>query len=211
MVEDIAGGDRGNTGRRRLRRKRRQPPGIAGTAPHPEAEIGAIAEDGAKLPERHLRGVVGGIGQQQADQPRIPGGDIVPAEPAAALPRPCLADAEQPAQAAPGGPVGRIEQKRRAIDEIDPGAGHKAHPRRLRGEMRADQSGDAVAVDDAKRRKAEPCCRREQFVGRGGAAQEAEMRRHLQFDIGRRVPGHAKAPCRNQPAGAAPSPSRNSQ
>ena len=102
-----------------------------------------------------------------------------------------LADAEQPAHPAIGHLVGWIDEKCRAIGKIEARAGQRANAGNLLGVPRAHDPGDAVPVGDAERGQSEHGSGGEELLGRRGPAQEAEMRRDLQLDIGRSFIGHA--------------------
>jgi hypothetical protein len=102
---------------------------------------------------------------------------------ALALAAPSLADAEQPAQARVGGAVGRIDEQRRAVDEIEAAADDQPHAGLLRGLVGAHDAGERVPVDDAERGDAKELRLLEQLARARRAAQEAEMRRDLQLGV----------------------------
>ena len=97
---------------------------------------------------------------------------------------------EQAAEAAVGGAVAGIAEEREAAGEIEPRARQEPQaPRLRRDSLRCDVgahgAGQGVAVGDAD--GGEPELRRplHQFVGVGGAAQEAEVAHRLQLGVGR--------------------------
>jgi hypothetical protein len=69
---------------------------------------------------------------------------------ALALARACLADRQQPAEAAIGRAVGWIDQQRRSTLQIEAAADDEANARRLRGFIGAHDAGQRIPVDDAE-------------------------------------------------------------
>ena len=152
----------------------------------------------------------GSSGTSTAIRPSAWTGDVLPAEQALRLAAAPLAERQQAAEPAIGGPVGRVDQERGAVGQVEPAADDQPHARRLRRLVRADDAGEAVAVGDRQGLDAEHGRLGEQLLARAGAAQEREMRRALELGV-----AHPNTPCRNQrcepvPA-SSPSPSRNSQ
>ena len=86
--------------------------------------------------------------------------------------RPLLADRKQSAKSRVGGPVGRVDQDGHAVGEIEAAADDQADAGNLRGLMGADDTGEAVAVDDGQRLDAEQGGMREQFLAGRRAPQE---------------------------------------
>jgi len=216
MVEDVAERHRADVRRPGERGEIVEPQRIVGPAAEGEAAIAARAEGRAQFGEMRRGHRIRLARQQDRDQPLVPRDDVAPAERAAALAGARLAERQQSGQPRPGGLVGRVEQQRAAIVEVDPCACDHPHAGRLLRLPRAYQPGDAAAIDDAERAMTLQRGGGEQLVGAGGAAQEREMARHLKFDIGRGGMRHQpNSPWRYQlrspVAGSTPSPRRNSQ
>ena len=118
--------------------------------------------------------------------------------------------AQQSAQARVGGAIGRVDENRKRVPRVEPRADDEAHAGRLRRLARANDPGEAAAVDDGERLDPERGGLREQFLAGARAAQEGEMRRALQFGVAGGA--HPNTPCRYQRcepvAGSTPSPSR---
>ena len=133
------------------------------------------------------------VAQQDRDEALVPDLHIVPTQRAFALAGAALAEAEQAAQARIGGPVGGIDEKRRAIREIEPASDHEPDARLLGGLMRAHDPGQRIAIGDAERRDAQELRLLEQFARARCAAQKRVMRRDLKFGV-----AHAKIPCSHQ-------------
>lgn len=121
-----------------------------------------------------------------------------------------LAERQQTAEPRIGWSVGRIDQHRHAVGEVETAADDEAYARRLCRLMGADDAGQRVAVDDGQRLDAEQGCGGEQLVAAARAPQEAEMGGDLEFGIAGAV--HPNTPCRNQRcdpvAASSPSPAR---
>ena len=149
-------------------------------------------------------------GHEDGDQALAIGDEIGPVEIALGFAGALLAERQQPAQPGIGRPIGRIDQDGHAVAEIEAAADDQAHAGGLGGLMGADDAGERVAVDDGQRLDAHRGGRGEQLLAGGGAAQEAEMRGHLQLGVARAA--HPKIPCRNQRcepvSGSSPSPAR---
>lgn len=177
--------------------------------------MGAIAEQALDPRQRGLGHRIGAIGDKYREEPFVPLRDIGPFKVASTLPCPAFADAEEPAHAAIGRPVSRIDQQRRPVREIEPTADNGADAGRPRGVPGPHDAGDRIAVDDAERGQLHARGRDEQLLRARRTAQEAEMGRDLQLDITGLALAHANAPCRNQRIdpvdGLSPSPARNSQ
>ena len=175
-----------------------------------ECHVGAIAEGVPQAPQSETTFVVGGFGQQDGDQTFAVGDEIGPVEVAPGLAGAPLAEGEQPAEPGVGGAIGRVDENGDIVGEVESTADDEPHAGRLGGLVRPDDPGERVAVDDAERLDAgEGRLRKELLAGRG-AAQEAEVRGHLQFGVAR--PAHPKIPWRNQRcepvARSSPSPAR---
>ena len=153
-----------------------------------QRQIGAVAEGLARAGEGCTRaGLIGLVGHEDRDQAFAIGDEIRPVEPALRLAAAPLAERQQPAEPRIGGPIGRIDEDRHAVREIEPAADDQADAGRLRRLMGANDAGQAVAVDDGERLDAELCGLREQFIAGARPAQEAEMRSALQLDIAGRA------------------------
>ena len=216
MVEDVAERHRADARLPGERGKVVKAERIIGPAAEGEAAIAARAEGRAQFGETRRSHRIRLARQQDRDKPLVPSDDVAPAKRAAALAGARLAQRQQPGQPRPGGLVGRVEQQRAAVIEVDPRPRDHPHARRLLRLPGAHQPGDAAAIDDAERAMALQGGGGEQLVGAGGAAQEREMARHLKLDIGGGGARHQpNSPWRYQlrspVAGSTPSPRRNSQ
>ena len=183
MVKNVAGRDRRHARRRRDGRQVSQPHRVARLAADRQGEIGPVGENAPGSRQRRLGRRIGAIGREHRDQPVAPVLDVGPVEVARALAGAALADAEQPAHPTIGQAVGRIDQQRRAVGQVEAAPDDRAYAGGLRCIPRADDARDRVAIDDPDRRQVEQGRRGEQFVGGRCAAQEAEVGRDLQLDI----------------------------
>ena len=122
-----------------------------------------------------------------------------------------LADRQQPAEPRIRRPVGRIDQHRHAVGEIQAAADDQADAGDLGGFMGAHDAGETVAVDDGERFDPEQRGLREQFLAGRRPPQKREVRRDLELG----VTAHPKIPCMNQRwdpvAASSPSPARKIQ
>ncbi len=125
---------------------------------------------------RHVR-------DQHADQALGVEGDVLPAEDAFGLAAAPLAERQQPAQPGVGRPVGRIDQDRRAVGQIEAAADDQPDAGRLGGLVGADDAGEAVAIGDRQRLDAACGGLDEQLLAGTRAAQEGEVRGALQLGI----------------------------
>ena len=215
VVEHVAGGKAPEAVAAGERVERVQALRLAGPAAVGEGEMAARPENIGHLGKRDVGHPVRLVGHERGDQAVAPGGDVLPMEEALPLLALLAVDAafaggEQAGEPRPGGAILRPDQKRASVHQIEPAAGDEADAALPLRPQRLDEAADRVAVGDAERGIAEELGRREQFVGAGDAAQEAEMGRDLELDI-----AHANSPCRCQlrspVAGSSPSPLRNSQ
>ena len=88
-----------------------------------------------------------------------------------------IAEGEEPAEAAPGGAVGRPgDDVGRAVAEDEPGADGVAVSRLLRHGMAANDAGDRIAVGDGDAGEAEFGSARHQLLRVRAAAEEGEIR-----------------------------------
>ena len=181
-----------------------------------QRHVGPVAEEVREVTELGGAPFVRFVGDQHGEQAFGPGGQVLPVELAGGLARPSLAERQQPAEPSVGGAVGRIDQERRLIGEVEPATDHGAYARRLRRLVSPHDPGEAGAVAD--RQGLDPAQRRlgEQILRAGRATQEAEVRGDLQLGVAaRRLAAHANRPCRNQERSpvwaSSPSPCRYSQ
>jgi len=84
---------------------------------------------------------------------------------AGALAGPGLADTEQPAHSTISCPVGRIDEQRCPIDQVEPASDDRAHAGRLLRVPGPHDPRHRIAVDHADRGDAEQGSGREQFLG----------------------------------------------
>ena len=124
---------------------------VARPAAERQRHMRPVAEDRRHAPE--LRGArrVRQVRDEHADQAFRVKGDVLPAEDAVGLAAAPLAERQQPAQPGIGRPVGRIDQERGAIGQIEPAADDQPDAGRLGRLMGADDAGEAVAVGDRQR------------------------------------------------------------
>ncbi len=221
VIQHVARGERDQAEMPGVFVERVEPLRIAGAAMLRQAEMAARAE--------HIRhpaqGLVvfgkgfGEAGDERGDQPLGMCRDILPMQealPLLALLRigAALAERQQPGEAAPAGAILGPDQHRCAIDQIEPTArdeANRADRRHLLGrDQPAHHAADRIAIGDAERGHPGEHGRLKQMLGRGRAAQEAVMRRHLEL-----APRHPNDPCMNQARSPvsprSPSPRRNSQ
>lgn len=161
-----------------------------------QRHIGAVAESVAQPPQTNGAKIIGFVRNQDRDQSLPIGDDIVPFEMAFCFAGPALAERQQPAKARIGRPVGRIDQHRHAVGEIETAADNQPDACRLCRFMRAHDAGKRIAIDDSERFDAERCGLREQLLAGRCSAQEREMRGDLQLGISCSA-GHPKIPCMN--------------
>ena len=183
---------------------------VARPAAEGHRQVRPVAEDRSSAPElRHARRIRQ-IGDEHADQAVRIECHVLPAEDAVGLAAAPLAERQQPAQPGVGRSVGRIDEERGAVLEIEPAADDQPHAGRLGRLVCADDAGEAVMVGDRQCLDAADRGLEEQLLAGTGAAQEREVRGALQLGV-----SHAKTPCRNQrcgpDAGSTPSAVRNSQ
>ena len=123
------------------------------------------------------------VRQQNAEQALVPDLHVRPMQMALAFARPCLAMREKAAQAGIGCSIRWIDQQGRAALQIEAAADDEADARYFGSFMRAHHTGERIAIHNAKRLDAKQGRGREQFLGRGYAAQEREMRRYLEIGV----------------------------
>ena len=192
MIENIAGHDAAHVRGPCLLVELMDAQMIVRPPPQGERHMRLRPKAGSHPREPVSVGWVRHVGDEHAHQPLAPARDILPAERAGALPRPPLADREQPGEAAPCRAIARIDQDLAGIVEDQPATRDQPNAGRLGCLPGAHHAGDRIAVDDAQRRQAQQCGRREQLLAGRDAAQEGEMRRNLKLDIAR---GHGDDPC----------------
>ena len=113
--------------------------------------------------------------------------------------RPALAQGEQAGEAGVGRLVLRETQQADAVLQIQPGADQQLDPGPFGRAVGPDDPGERVAVGHADRAVAQLGRPHHQFLRMRAAAQEAEIRRHLQLGVGRNrggasVKGHQSPP-----------------
>ena len=187
-----------------------QPQLVARPPPQRQRAITIVAEDIRDPTELPGAGRVGLVGDEDADQPLSVGSQVFPAEDAPSLAATALAERQQPAEPGVGGAIGRIDQHGGAVAQVETAADDQPDAGDLGRLVAAHDSGQAVPI--AYRQRLDPGDRRlaEQLLAGRRPAQEAEVRRALEFSI-----AHANRPCRNQRCEpvprSRPSPARNSQ
>ncbi len=183
---------------------------VVGPTAQGQGQISAFAEGFPQATQLQGTGVIGSVRDKNGDQALGIVGQVAPLEMALRLSAAFLAQGQQTAQPGIGGAVGRIDQNRHAVDQIQTAADDEPDAGILGGLMGPHDAGQRIAVDYGQGLNAERRRLREQVVARAGAAQEREMAGRLQFGIARG--GHAKTPCRNhlwEPVpGSSPSPAR---
>jgi hypothetical protein len=92
-----------------------------------QRHVGAVAEGCFKTCEVSNEFLIRLIAEQDRDEALIPRNDIVPDKMALAFAAAALAEAQQPAQEGIGGAIGRIDEERRAVGEIEPAADDEAN------------------------------------------------------------------------------------
>jgi hypothetical protein len=127
-----------------------EPKRIIGPEPSCERTIRPIAE--LALQPTHSDGerVINAAGNEDPNLARAPFDNIVPREPAGALARPTLACREESAEAAIGGTIGRIDEKRRPVLKVQSAPDEEANTSDLRSLVRSHDPGERVAVDHAE-------------------------------------------------------------
>ena len=210
VEEHVVGDDRRHPQPRGEVRELVEPELVVRPAPQRERHVGAVAEGLAQAAQPQAAVLVGQVRHEDRDQALAIGDEVVPLEMALPLAGAPLAERQQPAEPGIGRAVGRIDEHRGAVGEVEPAADDEADAGRLGRLVGAHDPGQRIAVDDGQRLDAERGGLLEQLLGRGRAAQEGEMRGHLQLGIARAA--HPNTPCRNQRcepvAASSPSPAR---
>jgi hypothetical protein len=98
--------------------------------------------------------------------------EILPREIAGALAGACLAERQQAAEPAVGGAVGRVDEHRQTVAQIQPAADDEAEADLASPLVRPRHAGERVVVGEAERRQAEQLRLREQFLDVRGAAEK---------------------------------------
>ncbi len=211
MVEDVAERHRADTRRPGERGEIVEPQGIVGPAAEGEAAIAARAEGRAQFGEMPAVTASASPGSRIAISPSLPRDDSLQPSVQPPLPARALPSVSSRVSPRPGGLVGRVEQQRTAVVEIDPGAAIirtpvafcASHPRTSPATLPRSTIPSACDLAARLRRRVRRA---------GGAAQEREMARHLKFDIGHHQPNSPwRYQLRSPVAGSTPSPRRNSQ
>jgi hypothetical protein len=91
-----------------------------------EGHIGAVAEGRLEALQVDLKRLLGLLAEKDAEKALVPGDEVVPGQETFPLSRPALAEAEETAQACIGGPIGRIDEERRPVGQIEPAADDEA-------------------------------------------------------------------------------------
>src|SRR5262249_12541402 len=130
---------------------------IAGAAAQGESEISAIAKSFGKAPQFLGAIFVGPIRDKDGDQTFAMIYDIIKGKRAAALAGAALAKSKQAAKPRIGGAVCWIDEKHRAICQIEAAANDQPDAARLGRLMRAHDAGERITVRDRERLDAEPC------------------------------------------------------
>ena len=179
MVEHVAGGQGRHSSGAGLGTQALQPGGIVGTAAQAQREIGAIAEQRAMARKRTVQCIIRVVRQQRRDEPLGVGRQIVPADVEAALLGATLAERQQPRQPPVGRAIGRIDQQRQPVTQVEPAADDKPDAQLRRPRMRPGDPGQGVVVGDGDRRDGERMGSDEQLLDMAGAAQEGVVRGDL--------------------------------
>jgi hypothetical protein len=207
VVQHVAGRDRWHARRLRQVGEFAQPHGIARPAAQGERQVAPVAEILPQAIQANGKPGVGRVGNQDRQQPLTMGHQVLPAEVALPLPRSPFAEREQPAKLRVGRAIGRIDEQRRAIAQIEAAAQDQAHPG-LRGLLvRTHNAGQRIAVGDAERRQPEQLGLGEQLLDMRSPAQEREVRRHLELGVaGHGLPSSACSSCDNPSRHGSPCP-----
>ncbi|MBB4344516.1 hypothetical protein GGE56_005914 [Rhizobium leguminosarum] len=173
-----------------------------------ERNIGPISENFGHPSELDSAGLIREIGNKHAEQALGVECNVFKVQNALRLAAARLAEGQQPRQTRIGRTIRRVDQDRHAVLQIKATADNQPQACGTRCLQRPDDTGQAVAVDDAKSFDADELCGREQFLSRACAPEEREMRGDLKFGVAHQ----AKTPCRNHrcdPVSAStPSPDR---
>lgn len=158
-----------------------------------ERNIGPVAEHFGHLSKLESARLIRQIGNKNTKQSLGVERDIVDSQDAFGLAAARLAEGQQSGQARIGNPVCWVDQDRHAVLQIKATADNQPQACGTRCLQCPDDTGQAVAVDDAKSFDAHELCGREQFLSRACAPEEREMRGDLKFGVAHQ----AKTPCRN--------------
>ena len=155
VEQHVVGDDGAHAHRCREIGQLEQPELIIRTPAQRKRHIGAIAEGFAQAPEAQRAVLVGGVRHENHDQALAVGDEIRPGEIALSLAGALLAEGEQPAEPRIGRSIGRVDQDRGIVAEIETTADHQADARGLGGLVGAHDASERVAIDDAERFDAE--------------------------------------------------------
>jgi hypothetical protein len=97
------------------------------------------------------------VRHQHCDQAVAIGNKILPIEIAFRLAGALLAKRQKAAKTRISRAVGRIDENRWAVGEIEAAADDQPHPGRAGGLVGADDAGQGVAIDDRERLNAKRC------------------------------------------------------
>ena len=185
VIERIAGGhERGSGCTRDLGQRRDPRPVIAAIAVRGGEIEGTrkMAANGRDTGGQGLRRE-GVLGQQDEDEAVRMSVEVIERELARTLRRPPLAQRQKPREPAVRCPIGGIGEKARSVHEIEPAADEKAYPGRLRRGVRAHDPGQRVAVGERDGLTPQRLRLHDKLVRMRAAAEEGEVRGHLQFGI----------------------------
>jgi len=144
--------------------------GDGGTAWSQGAEV---AQLGRKVRTRQQR-------VEQAFAARV---EVGPVQVAAALAGAALTERKQPAEAGPGGEVGRIGQQHRPVPQAEPAAGQQPYAGRLGRLPAAHHASHRVMVGHAQGGQAIGGGLGKQFFRMAGTTEEAVISCDLQFSV----------------------------
>ena len=164
MIQHVAGGHGFHPGGLRHVGKLAQADRVSRPPPQGQRQVGKVAEIPPQAAQACGKFGIGCLRQQDGEQALAVGREILPAEVALALSGPPLAEREQAAEAGIGGTVGRVDEQRGAVAQIEAAADDHADAGFIGLPMRAHDPSQRVAVGDAKRRKAEQFRLREQLL-----------------------------------------------
>ena len=187
VVEHVAGHHRRHPGRAAQRLGAGQPRAIVGPALQRQRAPAAIAEARAQPNEIGGQAVVQRLKrplrQQDGQQPLAQAGEVRPPQLAGALAGTRLAEAEQLAQPGIGLAIGRVEQQRRRVAQVEPTSDHQPEPELGDAVVRPGDPRQAVAVGDRERVHAQLARLQQQLLDMAGAAQERVVGGDLKLDI----------------------------
>ena len=186
VVEHVANCHGGNAGGNGHLGEARQPEDVVRSAQGGQRQVGPITEDAAMTGELAIERIVRLVGQQDGDQPFGMSCQVLPADVEAALFSAALAERDQAAQGSIGGAIGRVDQQRQAVAQIEPAADGQPDPDFLGTCMRHGDAGQGVVVGDGHRLDAESLGGDEELLDVAGATKKRIVRGDVQL----RIAGH---------------------